>query len=84
MGILSQESLGGNSKTMVIANVSPSIRWVPSSKMEYLESFFKDDVFSDFYSRSVSSCVNETLSTLKFAQRAKLIQNNVRCLRLPA
>ncbi|KAJ8478415.1 hypothetical protein OPV22_022142 [Ensete ventricosum] len=44
---LLQDSLGGNSKTMVIANVSPSI---------------------------CSS--NETLSTLKFAQRARLIQNN--------
>ncbi|KAL5713441.1 hypothetical protein ACHQM5_015513 [Ranunculus cassubicifolius] len=44
---LLQESLGGNSKTMIIANVSPSI-----------------------------CCAAETLSTLKFAQRAKLIQNN--------
>ncbi|PSS04926.1 Kinesin-like protein [Actinidia chinensis var. chinensis] len=42
-----QDSLGGNSKTMIIANVSPSI-----------------------------SCTTETLNTLKFAQRAKLIQNN--------
>ncbi|XP_020520488.1 kinesin-like protein KIN-12E isoform X3 [Amborella trichopoda] len=44
---LLQDSLGGNSKTAIIANISPSI-----------------------------CCVNETLSTLKFAQRAKLIQNN--------
>ncbi|CAA7015568.1 unnamed protein product [Microthlaspi erraticum] len=44
---LLQDSLGGNSKTMIIANVSPSL-----------------------------CCTNETLSTLKFAQRAKLIQNN--------
>ncbi|CAL1372500.1 unnamed protein product [Linum trigynum] len=44
---LLQDSLGGNSKTMIIANVSPSI-----------------------------SCAAETLNTLKFAQRAKLIQNN--------
>ncbi|KAK1439898.1 hypothetical protein QVD17_05723 [Tagetes erecta] len=44
---LLQDSLGGNSKTMIIANVSPSI----------------------------SSSI-ETLNTLKFAQRAKLIQNN--------
>ncbi|XP_059645790.1 kinesin-like protein KIN-12F, partial [Cornus florida] len=44
---LLQDSLGGNSKTMMIANVSPSI-W----------------------------CAAETLNTLKFAQRAKLIQNN--------
>ncbi|KAK8562917.1 hypothetical protein V6N12_010981 [Hibiscus sabdariffa] len=42
-----QDSLGGNSKTMIIANVSPSI----------------------------CSAI-ETLNTLKFAQRAKLIQNN--------
>ncbi|XP_035540732.1 kinesin-like protein KIN-12D isoform X2 [Juglans regia] len=44
---LLQDSLGGNSKTMIIANVSPSI-----------------------------CCASETLNTLKFAQRAKLIQNN--------
>ncbi|KAH9695751.1 kinesin-like protein KIN-12D [Citrus sinensis] len=42
-----QDSLGGNSKTMIIANVSPSI-----------------------------CCAAETLNTLKFGQRAKLIQNN--------
>ncbi|XP_047050573.1 kinesin-like protein KIN-12F [Lolium rigidum] len=44
---LLQDSLGGNSKTLIIANVSPSLC---SSK--------------------------ETLSTLKFAQRARRIQNN--------
>ncbi|CAL0331344.1 unnamed protein product [Lupinus luteus] len=44
---LLQDSLGGNSKTMIIANVSPSV-----------------------------CCNAETLNTLKFAQRAKLIQNN--------
>lgn len=44
---LLQDSLGGNSKTMIIANVSPSM-----------------------------CCAAETLNTLKFAQRAKLIQNN--------
>ncbi|KAG8658950.1 hypothetical protein MANES_03G210501v8 [Manihot esculenta] len=46
---LLQDSLGGNSKTTIIANVSPSM---------------------------CSS--QETLSTLKFAQRAKLIQNNAK------
>ncbi|KAI4962799.1 hypothetical protein ZWY2020_025328 [Hordeum vulgare] len=44
---LLQDSLGGNSKTLIVANVSPSL---------------------------CSS--NETLGTLKFAQRARLIQNN--------
>ncbi|CAN4107643.1 unnamed protein product [Withania somnifera] len=44
---LLQDSLGGNSKTMIISNVSPSM-----------------------------CCAAETLNTLKFAQRAKLIQNN--------
>ncbi|XP_024519762.1 kinesin-like protein KIN-12C isoform X1 [Selaginella moellendorffii] len=44
---LLQDSLGGNSKTMIIATVSPS-----------------------------NSCSLETLSTLKFAQRAKFIRNN--------
>ncbi|XP_073396580.1 uncharacterized protein [Physcomitrium patens] len=44
---LLQDSLGGNSKTTIIANISPS-----------------------------SCASSETLSTLKFAQRAKFIQNN--------
>eukprot|EP01018_Ginkgo_biloba_P023736 Gb_23969 [translate_table: standard] len=44
---LLQDSLGGNSKTTIIANVSPS-----------------------------NCCAMETLSTLKFAQRAKYIRNN--------
>ncbi|KAK1271617.1 Kinesin-like protein KIN12B [Acorus gramineus] len=44
---LLQDSLGGNSKTTIIANISPS-----------------------------SCCAQETLSTLKFAQRAKFIRNN--------
>ena len=43
---LLRDSLGGNSKTLIIANVSPS-----------------------------SASFGETLSTLKFAQRAKLIKN---------
>ncbi|KAL3828638.1 hypothetical protein ACJIZ3_017440 [Penstemon smallii] len=44
---LLQDSLGGNAKTIMIANISPS-----------------------------SSCSLETLSTLKFAQRAKFIKNH--------
>ncbi|KAL1831052.1 hypothetical protein ACET3Z_000703 [Daucus carota] len=44
---LLQDSLGGNSKTTIIANISPS-----------------------------SCCSSETLSTLKFAQRAKFIKNH--------
>ncbi|XP_031260504.1 kinesin-like protein KIN-12E [Pistacia vera] len=44
---LLQDSLGGNSKTTIIANISPS-----------------------------TCCSLETLSTLKFAQRAKFIKNN--------
>ncbi|KAJ4978735.1 hypothetical protein NE237_009515 [Protea cynaroides] len=44
---LLQDSLGGNSKTSIIANISPS-----------------------------NCCSLETLSTLKFAQRAKFIKNN--------
>ncbi|CAI9105872.1 OLC1v1004893C1 [Oldenlandia corymbosa var. corymbosa] len=44
---LLQESLGGNAKTSIIANISPS-----------------------------SCCSLETLSTLKFAQRAKYIKNH--------
>ncbi|KAE8656724.1 Alpha/beta-Hydrolases superfamily protein [Hibiscus syriacus] len=42
-----QDSLGGNAKTTIIANISPS-----------------------------NCCSLETLSTLKFAQRAKFIKNN--------
>jgi len=45
---LLKDSLGGNSKTSIIANISPA-----------------------------SSSFAETLSTLKFAQRAKLIKNKV-------
>lgn len=44
---LLKDSLGGNSRTCIIANISPS-----------------------------SSSFGETLSTLKFAQRAKMIKNN--------
>ncbi|XP_041992115.1 kinesin-like protein KIN-12E [Salvia splendens] len=44
---LLQDSLGGNAKTIIIANISPS-----------------------------TSCSLETLSTLKFAQRAKFIKNH--------
>ncbi|CAI9785824.1 unnamed protein product [Fraxinus pennsylvanica] len=44
---LLQDSLGGNAKTLIIANISPSI-----------------------------CCSLETLSTLKFAQRAKFIKNH--------
>jgi hypothetical protein len=43
-----QDSLGGNSKTIMIANVSPA-----------------------------AGCLSETLSTLRFAQRAKNIRNKV-------
>lgn len=43
---LLKDSLGGNSKTSIVANVSPSFK-----------------------------AIGETLSTLKFAQRAKLIKN---------
>lgn len=45
-----QDSLGGNAKTYIIANVHPG-----------------------------SKCFGETLSTLQFAQRAKLIKNKVLC-----
>ena len=48
MTFLLRDSLGGNSKTCLIATVSPSIE-----------------------------SINETLSTLQFAQRAKLIKNSV-------
>ena len=47
--IIKQDSLGGNAKTAIIANVHPGSR-----------------------------CFGETLSTLNFAQRAKLIKNKVK------
>ena len=47
--IIKQDSLGGNAKTVIIANVHPGSR-----------------------------CFGETLSTLNFAQRAKLIKNKVK------
>ena len=43
-----KDSLGGNSKTSIVANISPA-----------------------------ASSYGETLSTLKFAQRAKLVRNRV-------
>lgn len=46
--LMKQDSLGGNAKTAIIANVHPGSR-----------------------------CFGETLSTLNFAQRAKLIKNKV-------
>jgi kinesin family member 5 len=46
---LLQDSLGGNSKTIIIATVSPA-----------------------------SSCLSETLNTLKFAKRAKTIKNKAK------
>lgn len=46
--LIFQDSLGGNAKTYIIANVHPG-----------------------------SKCFGETLSTLQFAQRAKLIKNKV-------
>jgi hypothetical protein len=49
--VIEQDSLGGNAKTAIIANVHPG-----------------------------SKCFGETLSTLNFAQRAKLIKNKVKFL----
>lgn len=75
-----QDSLGGNSKTTIVANVSPSI-WYPSSLCSF---FFYIYHFCRYFTMCLThlwilycSSTSETLSTLKFAQRAKLIQNNV-------
>lgn len=75
-----QDSLGGNSKTMIIANVSPSV-WLVHLLYTCLRllprlilKVFLWNVLTVF---ALSSCAAETLNTLKFAQRAKLIQNNV-------
>ena len=73
-----QDSLGGNSKTTIIANVSPSIWSVLNNKFsceDFIDFVFLDILVNIFH--YICSSANETLSTLKFAQRAKLIQNNV-------
>jgi len=90
-----QDSLGGNSKTTVIATVSPSNRQVSSTISQNtifsgiqvlctnptakLLSHFSFCIFTYcvFTSVLVHSNAAETLSTLKFAQRAKFIRNNV-------
>lgn len=78
-----QDSLGGNSKTTIIANVSPSL-W------SVFGLFISFECLTDFCIAQsclcncyifICSAANETLSTLKFAQRAKLIQNNVGTLK---
>lgn len=46
---VAQDSLGGNAKTTIIANISPSM-----------------------------DCAHETMSTLNFAARAKLMRNRAR------
>lgn len=76
-----QDSLGGNSKTMIIANVSPSI-WLVNM-ITLFHFLFNSDIWSPITDTLLlllsllCSCSAETLNTLKFAQRAKLIQNNV-------
>lgn len=77
-----QDSLGGNSKTTIIANVSPSIWSVLKNKFAphgYFVGFVLLFclIFLLITLQHICSSANETLSTLKFAQRAKLIQNNV-------
>lgn len=88
-----QDSLGGNSKTAIIATISPSSWYVHDHSMSkqyswcnmvqgvWWECFGHESwwyVVAYWYlSRLTGSCSLETLSTLKFAQRAKFIQNNV-------
>lgn len=76
-----QDSLGGNSKTTIIANVSPSI-WYDGHNLKLLCKYFIDVGRLRHFLFCCCSSANETLSTLKFAQRAKLIQNNVWSLNL--
>jgi hypothetical protein len=101
-----QDSLGGNSKTTMIANISPSswyaaiicflsqsscstvatlgdiCFWVlPKSSFAIWKHAW---VMNSTQMKGIikfslhCSCALETLSTLKFAQRAKKIKNNVR------
>lgn len=96
-----QDSLGGNSKTTIIATVSPSSWYVRSLIVKCI--LYISMIFLAFSARrkerlnhrykyircsvillttfSGRSNALETLSTLKFAQRAKLIRNTV-CFRL--
>ena len=76
---LLQESLGGNAKLAMICAVSPSQRYFLSrtticlillSSYCWLLGSLLDVLF-------LFSCKSETLSTLRFAQRAKAIKNNV-------
>ncbi|RZC52990.1 hypothetical protein C5167_011845 [Papaver somniferum] len=67
---LLQDSLGGNSKTTIIANISPSTWFLPLS--------LRCISFQISVRHPTANSANETLSTLKFAQRAKLIQNNAK------
>lgn len=82
-----QDSLGGNSKTMIIANVSPSIWLVYLLLIDFLSfqliQYAMGLFFLFFFMLYSCSCAAETLNTLKFAQRAKLIQNNVKVYLLP-
>lgn len=74
-----QDSLGGNSKTTIIANVSPSVWYEPAS-FPFCLNNCKINVYLLINIYFLCSSASETLSTLKFAQRAKLIQNNVAAL----
>lgn len=80
-----QDSLGGNSKTIIIANISPSSRYTDTLCLFDFHDFLPEIFIGLCISWSLAmhvfpllfSCSLETLSTLKFAQRAKLIKNNV-------
>lgn len=75
-----QDSLGGNSKTTIIANVSPSVWYEPALFSFYHTTAKKLHLYLVINIYLHCSSASETLSTLKFAQRAKLIQNNVSAL----
>jgi hypothetical protein len=74
---LLQESLGGNAMLAMICAVSPSERYYPSRTRSH---FFlcSSDVVSLIYFLCyfMNRCKSETISTLRFAQRAKAIKNN--------
>lgn len=91
-----QDSLGGNSKTTIIATVSPSSWFVLLAAL--ISDHFIKTLSTNHDPSSViqlylccstlhvtmflpGSNALETLSTLKFAQRAKLIRNTVHLIR---
>ena len=81
---LLQESLGGNSLTAMIATVSPCVRGCIISSLSITHSYHLYTTHDYkittrmFYARTQVQNYYETVSTLKYANRAKNIRNEVK------